>query len=53
MLQADVNDMPTCLGLFLQVIDLGHVVSVFVLALSNLALELGRMILVGLQVLQA
>ena len=38
--------------LLLQLIDLGHVVSVLLLPICNLTLQLGRMVLVGLQVLQ-
>ncbi len=38
--------------LLVQLVDLSHVVSVLLLAVCNLALELGGVVLVGLQVLQ-
>ncbi len=41
----------THLCLLVQLIDLCHVVSVLLLAVCNLALELGGVVLVGLQVL--
>ena len=41
----------THLCLLVQLIDLSHVVSVLLLAICNLALELGGVVLVGLQVL--
>ena len=39
-------------GLLLQLVDLAHVVSVLLLPVCNLTLQLGGVVLVGLQVLQ-